>query len=94
MYVRIVYVTGFAKREYFTGGSQKESLMSGGQVMKQLFMQFIKEEDGATMVEYAILVALISVVAIATIVLVGDEVDGAFTEVQSQLSENAPADAG
>jgi len=30
--------------------------------MKQLFMQFIKEEDGATMVEYAILVALISVV--------------------------------
>ena len=86
MYVRIVYVTGFAKREYFTGGSQKESLMSGGQVMKQLFMQFIKEEDGATMVEYAILVALISVVAIATIVLIGQEVNTSFGTVNTELN--------
>ena len=86
MYVRIVYVTGFAKREYFTGGSQKESLMSGGQVMKQLFMQFIKEEDGATMVEYAILVALISVVAIATIVLIGQEVNTSFETVNTELT--------
>ena len=85
MYVRIVYVTGFAKREYFTGGSQKESLMSGGHVMKQLFMQFLKEEDGATMVEYAILVALISVVAIGTIALIGTDVNNAFTTVETQL---------
>ncbi|WP_372634004.1 Flp family type IVb pilin [Alcanivorax jadensis] len=86
MYVRIVYVTSFAKLEYFTGGSQKESLMSGGQVMKQLFMQFIKEEDGATMVEYAILVALISVVAIATIVLIGQEVNTSFGTVNTELN--------
>lgn len=60
--------------------------MSGGQVMKQLFMQFIKEEDGATMVEYAILVALISVVAIATIVLIGEEVNTSFETVETELS--------
>ncbi len=60
--------------------------MSGGQVMKQLFMQFIKEEDGATMVEYAILVALISVVAIATIVLIGQEVNTSFETVNTELS--------
>lgn len=53
--------------------------------MKQLFMQFIKEEDGATMVEYAILVALISVVAIATIVLIGNDVNTAFQSVETQL---------
>ncbi|WP_434536016.1 Flp family type IVb pilin [Alcanivorax sp.] len=86
MYVRIVYVTSFAKLTYFTGGSLKESLMSGGQVMKQLFMQFIKEEDGATMVEYAILVALISVVAIATIVLIGQEVNTSFETVNTELT--------
>ncbi|MCK5919730.1 MULTISPECIES: Flp family type IVb pilin [Alcanivorax] len=85
MYVRIVYVTSFAKLEYFTGGSQKESLMSGGQVMKQLFMQFIKEEDGATMVEYAILVALISVVAIVAISVIGTETRTAFETVQGEL---------
>ncbi|MFT6339710.1 MAG: pilus assembly protein Flp/PilA [Alcanivorax sp.] len=60
--------------------------MSGGQVMKQLFMQFIKEEDGATMVEYAILVALISVVAIATIVLIGQEVNTSFETVNTELT--------
>jgi pilus assembly protein Flp/PilA len=60
--------------------------MSGGQVMKQLFMQFIKEEDGATMVEYAILVALISVVAIATIVLIGQEVNTSFGTVNTELN--------
>lgn len=54
--------------------------------MKQLFMQFIKEEDGATMVEYAILVALISVVAIATIVLIGEEVNTSFETVETELS--------
>ena len=86
MYVRIVYVISFAKLEYFTGGTLKESLMSGGQIMKQLFMQFIKEEDGATMVEYAILVALISVVAIATIVLIGQEVNTSFETVNTELT--------
>jgi len=59
--------------------------MSGGQVMKQLFMQFIKEEDGATMVEYAILVALISVVAIVAISVIGTETRTAFETVQGEL---------
>ncbi|MED5388297.1 MAG: Flp family type IVb pilin [Pseudomonadota bacterium] len=60
--------------------------------MKQLFMQFIKEEDGATMVEYAILVALISVVAIATIVLIGQEVNTSFSTVNTELNKaNNPA---
>ena len=54
--------------------------------MKQLFMQFIKEEDGATMVEYAILVALISVVAIVTIGLIGGEVQTACSTVNTELS--------
>ncbi len=53
--------------------------------MKSLITRFLKEEDGATMVEYAILVALISVVAIVIIASVGKEVNSAFTEVDTQL---------
>ena len=53
--------------------------------MKSLITRFLKEEDGATMVEYAILVALISVVAIVIIAAVGGEVNSAFTEVDTQL---------
>jgi pilus assembly protein Flp/PilA len=54
--------------------------------MRALIKRFIKEESGATMVEYAILVALISVVAILVISQVGDSVLGAFSAVQSQLT--------
>jgi len=54
--------------------------------MKDLFKRFIKEESGATMVEYAILVALISVVAIVIIGTVGQSVQTAFERVQSELA--------
>ncbi len=56
--------------------------------MKSLITRFLKEEEGATMVEYAILVALISVVAIVIIASVGGEVNSAFTEVDTQLKAN------
>lgn len=58
--------------------------------MKSLITRFLKEEDGATMVEYAILVALISVVAIVIIASVGGEVNSAFTEVDTQLKAAKP----
>jgi len=54
--------------------------------MKNLMNKFLRDESGATMVEYAILVALISIAAIATIVLVGQKVDEAFDKVQTELS--------
>ncbi|MQX52974.1 Flp family type IVb pilin [Alcanivorax sediminis] len=54
--------------------------------MKSLITRFLKEEDGATMVEYAILVALISVVAIVVIGSVGGKVDDAFQSVDDAMS--------
>ncbi|MEX0618124.1 MAG: Flp family type IVb pilin [Pseudohongiellaceae bacterium] len=53
--------------------------------MKSLFNRFVKEDSGATMVEYAILVALISIAAIATITAIGPLIDAAFLEVQNAL---------
>lgn len=54
--------------------------------MKSLMKKFLNDESGATMVEYAVLVALISIAAIATIIMVGDRVDEAFARVESELS--------
>ena len=45
-----------------------------------------KGEGGATMVEYAILVALISIAAITVIVVVGEKIDETFNEVASQMT--------
>ena len=47
--------------------------------------RFIKDEDGASLVEYALLVALIAVVAIVAITAVGTAVSSNFDEVQSNL---------
>ncbi len=53
--------------------------------MKQLMQKFLKDESGATMVEYAVLVALIAVAAIAIIVTVGGQVNNAFQKVSEKL---------
>ena len=43
--------------------------------------RFIKDEQGASMVEYALLVALIAVVVIAAALFLGTEINDKFSEV-------------
>ncbi len=43
--------------------------------------RFIQDEEGASMVEYALLVALIAVVVIAAALFLGEEISGKFSEV-------------
>ena len=45
-----------------------------------------REEEGASMVEYALLVALIAIVAIVAIILVGNAVSDNFDTVQASLN--------
>jgi pilus assembly protein Flp/PilA len=47
--------------------------------------RFIKEEEGASMVEYGLLVALIAVVAIIAVTAVGTAVSTNFNEVATNL---------
>jgi pilus assembly protein Flp/PilA len=47
--------------------------------------RFTNEEEGASLVEYALLVALIAVVAIIAITFVGDQVSENFSEIGSGL---------
>ena len=60
--------------------------------MKKL-INFFKDEEGATMVEYALLVGLISIAAIAALLLIGPELQRLFGAVATALT-NAPAGGG
>jgi len=53
--------------------------------MKKL-IDFFKEDDGATMPEYAMMVALIAAVAIATVTALGTAVSGSFSTTQAAIA--------
>ena len=46
---------------------------------------FMKEEDGATAVEYGLMVALIAAVIVTIVGTLGTKVNGAFTTVSNAL---------
>ena len=47
--------------------------------------RFMTDEDGASLVEYGLLVALIAIVAIVAVTFVGSSVDSNFDEIGSAL---------
>lgn len=47
---------------------------------------WLKEEKGASMVEYALLVVLIAIVALVAVSLAGDAVSETFSEIGSALN--------
>jgi pilus assembly protein Flp/PilA len=54
--------------------------------MKNLFARFLKDESGATAIEYGIIAAGISVAIIVVVGTLGDELTATFTDVQDALS--------
>jgi len=53
--------------------------------MKKLLRQ-LKSKKGQTLVEYALILAFISIVAIAVLIALGNRVKGVFTTITSQLA--------
>ncbi len=49
-------------------------------------VSFLKEEDGPTAVEYAVMLALIVVVCLGTIGILGSNAEAKFKEVSNKLS--------
>ena len=52
--------------------------------MKHL-IKFLKDEEGATAVEYGIMVAAIAAVIIGTVVILGGRTDDAFNDVNTAM---------
>ena len=48
--------------------------------------KFVREEDGATAIEYALMVALIAVGIIATVRILGTSLNGVFTRITTALN--------
>jgi pilus assembly protein Flp/PilA len=48
---------------------------------------FVRHEEGQDLIEYALLVGLISLVAVAAIGLAGGSVNTIFTNIQAQLAK-------
>ena len=51
-----------------------------------LVKRFLKSEDGPTATEYAVMLALIIIVALAAIGTLGDRVNSVFTDVESDIA--------
>jgi pilus assembly protein Flp/PilA len=54
--------------------------------LRQFVIDFIREEDGPTAVEYAVMLALIIVVCLAAITIVGQKANQTFLTVGSSLT--------
>lgn len=54
--------------------------------MKELMKEFANEESGQGLVEYALIIVLIAVVAIAALTAVGGKVDGIFDAIDENLT--------
>ena len=57
--------------------------------MLQKIMKFIRDEEGATAVEYGLIVGLIAVAIVAVLVLVGGNLSTLFTTVNTKLTSAA-----
>ena len=53
--------------------------------MLQKMINFFKDEEGATMVEYALMVALIAAVCVGAVGLLGGNVDTTFTNAADDI---------
>ncbi|HVS46139.1 MAG TPA: Flp family type IVb pilin [Verrucomicrobiae bacterium] len=53
--------------------------------MKNLLSSLHRDEEGATMVEYGLIVALIAVVCIVAVTLIGSRLSGTFNNVANDI---------
>ena len=63
-----------------------KSMKSMTNVLKDKVLSFFKKEEGATMVEYAIMLALIAIVSIIVIGNLGTAVSSTFSRAHASLT--------
>jgi pilus assembly protein Flp/PilA len=59
--------------------------------MKNLVTRFVKDESGATAIEYGLIAAGIAVAIILAVQTLGTTLNGVFTGINAKLAPAAPA---
>ena len=54
--------------------------------MKSLYARFIKDESGATAIEYGLIAALIAVVLITVLTSLGTDIKASFSKIDSAVN--------
>lgn len=54
--------------------------------MNNLFARFVRDESGATAIEYGLIAALIAVVIIGAVTLVGTNLSTTFTNISTKIA--------
>jgi pilus assembly protein Flp/PilA len=62
-----------------------DNQLSEQEIMKTFFSRYVKDESGATAIEYGLIAVLISIAIIAGVRAVGTKLSTAFTGVSSNL---------
>jgi pilus assembly protein Flp/PilA len=62
--------------------------------MTQVFARFVKDESGATAIEYGLIAALIAVVIIAGATTLGNEINALFGRIAANLTGRGTAAGG
>jgi pilus assembly protein Flp/PilA len=69
----------------------KQLLASARRLVTRVQMAaLVKKEEGASLVEYGLLVGLIAVVCIAAITLLGQDISSLFSRIAAKLQNVAP----
>lgn len=58
-------------------------------MLSKVISSFIRDEEGASAVEYGLIVGLIAVAIVATLILVGGDLDTLFVRIQTELQDAA-----
>lgn len=53
--------------------------------MKEQIVRFLKDEDGATAIEYGLIAGLIAVVIIGALTLLGEDLDALFGKIHTAV---------
>ena len=59
----------------------------GGAMNSRLIQRFLADDRGASMVEYALLVALIAIVALVAVTVAGTELSETYSKIASEVAE-------
>ena len=62
--------------------------------MTKIFARLLKDESGATAIEYGLIAALISVALITGATALGDSLDNMFSGLSDVMDENIPTTTG